>query len=292
MTPMPTRNLGFTLTELAVVLAIVALLLGGMLLPLTLQDDVRRSQDTQKLMGEVRDALLGFAAANGRLPCPASAASNGYESFCAESTGQPYTNCTVLVGGTFPAATPYRCAAPYNGFVPATTLGLGPVDPNRLLLDAWGHPLRYAVAIQSDELSPPYDFTTPDGLRNRGLSNLNPASPYHPDLMVCDGNAGISNAGTANGAVANLATCTAGLIAGNAAAVIYSLGRNDASSNGGTGSDERHNPNPRATITPDRVFVSHTPTPADAANGEFDDLMIWLSPNILYNRMIAAGRLP
>lgn len=37
-------------------------------------------------------------------------------------------------------------------------------------------------------------------------------------------------------------------------------------------------------------FVSHTPTPAGA--NEFDDLVIWLSPNILYNRMIAAGRLP
>ncbi len=40
----------------------------------------------------------------------------------------------------------------------------------------------------------------------------------------------------------------------------------------------------------DRVFVSHTPTPPGL--NEFDDLVIWISPNILYNRLIAAGRLP
>ena len=39
----------------------------------------------------------------------------------------------------------------------------------------------------------------------------------------------------------------------------------------------------------DRVVVSHTPT--TGAN-EFDDIVAWLSPNVLYNRMIAAGRLP
>lgn len=48
--------------------------------------------------------------------------------------------------------------------------------------------------------------------------------------------------------------------------------------------DEKENTNG------DAVFVAHTPTPSGA--NEFDDLLVWLSPNILYNRMIAAGRLP
>jgi prepilin-type N-terminal cleavage/methylation domain-containing protein len=51
-----------------------------------------------------------------------------------------------------------------------------------------------------------------------------------------------------------------------------------------TGADEVENNNA------DPTFVSHPPTPSGA--NEFDDLVIWLSPNILYNRMIAAGRLP
>lgn len=37
-------------------------------------------------------------------------------------------------------------------------------------------------------------------------------------------------------------------------------------------------------------FVSHTPTPPGP--NEFDDLVTWISPNILYSRLIAAGRLP
>ncbi len=41
-----------------------------------------------------------------------------------------------------------------------------------------------------------------------------------------------------------------------------------------------------------KTFVSHTPTSPDYVAGEFDDLVSWISPNILFNRMVAAGRLP
>ncbi len=39
------------------------------------------------------------------------------------------------------------------------------------------------------------------------------------------------------------------------------------------------------------TYVSHTPTPVGSAN-EFDDVVVWISPNILFNRMVAAGKLP
>ena len=68
----------------------------------------------------------------------------------------------------------------------------------------------------------------------------------------------------------------AALTTGN---LIFSTGRTGAS--GPLGADEQAN-----VATIDRVFVSTTPGP------NFDDLVTWLSPNILYNRMIAAGRLP
>jgi hypothetical protein len=67
-------------------------------------------------------------------------------------------------------------------------------------------------------------------------------------------------------------------------ALVYSLGKNGGY--GGTGLDEA------ANLDGNRVFVSHAPAPAAATNGEYDDLMIWLSPNILFNRMVAAGKLP
>lgn len=286
---------GFTLTELAVVLVIVALLIGGMLIPLAAQDDLRRTQESQKSLTDVLDALLGFAATNGRLPCPATIESAGFESFCVETTGQPYTPCTPLAGpNVFPAATPYRCSHPYNGFVPAATLGLAPVNSQKLLIDAWGNRIRYAVSVQSNTVNPTYDFTTPGGMSSRTLASLG-TTTYLPDLKVCDSDGGIANAGVASGPVAGLADCTAGLLTDKAVAVVYSLGAN--SGRGGAGIDERHNPNDVPStnpnhIPPDRVFVSHTPTPVGAPNGEFDDLVIWLSPNILFNRMIAAGQLP
>lgn len=61
---------GFTLVELAIVMVIVALLLGGIMSTLSTQRDIANTRETQKRLSEIHDALLGFAAANGRLPCP------------------------------------------------------------------------------------------------------------------------------------------------------------------------------------------------------------------------------
>ncbi|HAN55905.1 MAG TPA: hypothetical protein DCQ77_06830, partial [Betaproteobacteria bacterium] len=124
---------GFSLIEIAIVLFIVSLLLGGMLLPLAAQQDMRNQGDTQKQLTEAREALLGFAIANGRLPCPASAGSNGVES--------PATAATATTG--------VPCTNPYDGFLPAVTLGLAPIDAQGFAVDGWGgntiNRIRYAV---------------------------------------------------------------------------------------------------------------------------------------------------
>src|SRR3989441_3690608 len=65
------RSKGFSLVELAVALAIIALLIAGALIPLSTQMDVRNVADTRRSMESMRDAIIGFAQANGRLPCPA-----------------------------------------------------------------------------------------------------------------------------------------------------------------------------------------------------------------------------
>ena len=70
----------------------------------------------------------------------------------------------------------------------------------------------------------------------------------------------------------------------DAVAVIYSPGKNAGT--GGTGADENHNPNPQSTIAADRAFVN-----AQQAT-TFDDQLLWLSKSALFNRMVAAGRLP
>ncbi|RIK16052.1 MAG: type II secretion system protein, partial [Anaerolineae bacterium] len=82
LTAVPQRltfSRGFTLAEMAVVLVIVALLIAGMVLPLSAQQDIRARQETEKTLNDIRDALVGFAVANGRLPRPATSAVNGAE---------------------------------------------------------------------------------------------------------------------------------------------------------------------------------------------------------------------
>jgi prepilin-type N-terminal cleavage/methylation domain-containing protein len=273
---------GFTLTELAVVLMIVALLIGGMLVPLSAQNDIRNVNETQKTLNDIRDALIGYAAANGRLPCPASAASNGIE--------EPVSggNCDTSVSGASHAD-----GNSYAGFVPAVTLGIGPTDSNSYAIDAWGNRIRYAVFPKTINLVS-YPFTTANGMKNTTLSQISSYAAANPLLSVCACGAAVKSAGdpinAACSSTANICSGGPGKITDQAVAVIYSLGKNAGT--GGTDVGEKHNPNPNSPVAPDPAFVWHTPTSAGSADGEFDDLMIWISPNILYNRLIAAGQLP
>jgi prepilin-type N-terminal cleavage/methylation domain-containing protein len=111
----PTFSRGFTLTEMAVVLVIVSLLIGGMILPMSAQQDIRQVAETQKSLANIQEALYGFAVVNGRLPRPATSATDGVENpvLCASETA---------------------C----SGFIPWATLGVDKVD-------AWNKLLRYSV---------------------------------------------------------------------------------------------------------------------------------------------------
>ncbi len=62
---------GFSLLEMAIVLAIVGLLMAGLLPSLSAQIEQQRRNETRKQMDEIKDALIGYTIANGHLPCPA-----------------------------------------------------------------------------------------------------------------------------------------------------------------------------------------------------------------------------
>lgn len=283
-TPTLARQAGFTLTELAIVMFIVALLIGGMLLPMSAQRDVRALNETDKLLVEAREQVLGFAAVNQRLPCPASDASNGRELFCSNESGACTETTTYPVHG--------RCAHPYDGFLPAASLGFFPIDAQGYAVEGWGdnaaNRLRYAVAditytpaaatTRCQATGPSLDAMRPFTC-SEGLREIYQQPAVAPDLRICSAAANVTNEGTAN------ADCSAGnALATDVAVVIYSLGKN-AGSGGATG-DENHNPNPLSTIAADRVFVR------GAVSGGFDDQILWISRSMLQGRMIAAGRLP
>ena len=248
---MSNRMAGFTLLEMAIVLLIMALLLGGLLPSLSGRIEQQRISETRKQLDEIEQALLGHAVAYGRLPCPASSTSNGMESFA--PGGNPANG---------------NCSNFNDGYVPAATLGLSTSDGYSS--DPWGNRMRYAVAASNSNA-----FTRNGGMSATGLSAL------APNLLVCSSATGITASGCSTG--------TALTASPGVPALIYSTGKNGAY--GGNGTDEAANPNINSSNN-DRVFVSHAPATASSANGEFDDIVTWLSPNILYNRMIEAGKLP
>lgn len=107
---------GFTLIELAVVILVIALLLGSLLVPMNAQVLQRQVDETQRILDENREAILGFAMANGRLPRPAQSATDGSERV---------NDC----------ATHEEC----TGYLPWAVLGAARAD-------AWGKLIRYSVS--------------------------------------------------------------------------------------------------------------------------------------------------
>jgi len=242
-----TRSKGFTLIEMAIVLLIVGLLLGGLMPTISGQIERQRTNETTKQINEIKEALIGYAISQGRLPCPASSTSSGAE----DPAG----------GG--------NCANFLDGFVPAATLGISGTDSAGFAIDSWGNRIRYAVTSWNNA-SPAVNnvYTTTSGMKTATISNLS------PDLLVCSTATGTS--GT---------SCNGNSLTSNGVpAIIFSTGKNGAS--GGAGIDEA------ANLDANQTFVSHTPAPSSAANGEFDDIVTWISPNVLTNRMVAAGQLP
>lgn len=250
---------GFTLIELAVAIFVLMLLLGSLIVPLTTQVEQRKVSDTRKTLEDAREALLGFAAANGRLPCPASATSNGNESFAA--------------GGS---AANGNCSNFFDGFLPAAALGLAPTDALGYAVDGWGlvqNRVRYAVSNQTVN-GVANAMTRSGGMSAAGLANLAGAQ----FLYVCASGVGVNPGANCGSAVA---------LTSNAVAVIYSVGANAAT--GGTSAHEAENPNPNGGSA-DRIFVSRDWS--TVAGAEFDDLVTWIGTSPLFNRLIAAGQLP
>jgi prepilin-type N-terminal cleavage/methylation domain-containing protein len=263
---------GFTLTELAVVLTIVALLLSSMLYTLSAQTEQRDFEQTRQRLEQARDLILAYAMVTGRLPCPARSTSAGAEvretatGKCTDGTNEDY------YGGTVGGAT--------GGLLPAATIGFQPVDSSGFAVDAWQNRIRYTVAKSltncSGTSTSPH-FTNATNMRANGIS----CQPN--DLIICKSATGITS--SACGGAANQINSQSLVVA-----IVFSTGKNQTASTGGTGLDEAANLNGGGNADP--VFVYHAPTPSDAANGEFDDQFMWITVGELYGKLVSAGVLP
>jgi len=218
----PHRSEGFTLMELAIVLVIVALLIGGMMVPFSAQTDSRNINESQKALVEIKEALFGYAIINGKLPCPMP------------TTVTDPTDATY----GYAAAT---CAPGVEGYLPWKTLGVREVD-------AWGSPRT----------------ATSDPFNGYWRYRLDAAFSTNFALTTAPTSAMVVKDASGN----NLTVATESPVA-----VIFSAGPDLVASgrNGDATLDEYQGGERSST---------------------FDDMLTWISRPILFNRMVAAGKLP
>ena len=145
-----------------------------------------------------------------------------------------------------------------EGNLPWATLGVDNADP-------WGNRYRYRVDTDFTNRTTRFTLTT------------------SADLQVC----------TAQACAVELTSTTAG---NKAVAVILSHGRNGFGAMNAT--TNAANPAPAGTdelenTDNDTRFVRRPVAGAVGSTaGEFDDIVTWLSKYTVYNRMVAAGKLP
>jgi len=273
---------GFTLIEISIVLLIVTLLLGYTLAMFPIQQELKQYREAKQEMARIKEAVIGFAQVNGRLPCPALPNTGGSEVVTA-------TGCSE-----------------FGGFVPATTLGLsGSFNADRLLLDPWGNPYRYYVT-DSDFDGTNADFVTPGEMRKVGLidSDGDDYIDLDPNLIVCASESSNSDDCSGNDYRVGEPDGNSPHVAyAGAPVVLISTGRNGAqapaSAEEQENGDQRVNADLGIALGPsgndyllndidtDTVFAL-----PDGQREDFDDLVEWISSNRLFGKMIEAGQLP
>jgi len=270
------QSRGFSLIELAMAVLIIGLLLAGALIPLSSQIDTRNIAETQRSMEAIREAIIGFAQANGRLPCPADGS---------KPTGAANAGLELSSGS------PSTCGQVY-GAVPWSTLGVPETD-------GWGRRFSYYVSpIFADDKSAATTNTTGQPLPS--CTSPIPV-PQSSSFALCSlGNLTVN---TRSEQLPHIASAIGSWLP----AVIISHGKNGSGAytpaGGATlampanaGADETAN----AAHPTGTTFVSRVQTPSqfgacNDATGtfcEFDDLVVMISTNVLMARMVAAGKLP
>lgn len=277
------RQQGFTLLEIAIVMVVVALLMGMGLQTYSSSLDNAKRKTTSDRLDKIEDAITLFAIQNNYLPCPANGSLLGTNA--AYGISQTIgvlgaTNCAA-VSGAFPAGA---------RVVPWRTLGLDELYSR----DGWGNRISYYTSgyAQYDPATGPatvqgsIHYSAGPGSRD-GIERS--ATTFYPfgDLMVyslaalpglttsqltnssnntqagCD-NIGntcaayvlISHGAHAAGAYSGSSTPTLNATAASAG----ETANNDGTSGGG-----------------DAKFIQNEPTEAASGSGLFDDIVRWKS---------------
>lgn len=134
-TPNPqSPNRAFTLLEMTVVIAIVALVLGGGIASFLKYTEKKGYQATQEQLAYLQEQLALYVKTYGRLPCPADITDAQSDTNFGIEVGDP----GVCETANFQYATDNDVVA---GMLPVRALGLA----DDMAFDSWGSRLLYAV---------------------------------------------------------------------------------------------------------------------------------------------------
>ncbi len=246
------KTRGFTLIEIAIVLIVLTILLGYTVAMVPVQQELKQYRKADKEMDKILDALYAYAQVNGRLPCADDMAS-------ADGVADPETattSCTV-----------------WYGYIPSKTLGLeGNLNAQFSILDPWGQPYRYQVTQANGG-----GFV--NDIQAIGIPS------FAPDLEVCTIHPAVGAEEPSCGSAAKT-------VAKGIPAVVLSLGKDIGRNPSGIQKENLDNgddSNSNGSFE-DYVFVKSTRS--NASGDEFDDVVKWIVPNVLYSKMIDAGKLP
>lgn len=258
---------GFTLIELAMVLFIVGLLLGGLLVPYATSVERRDREESTKQLQDYQETLNGYAMVNGRLPCPDCKDNSGG---CAAVTANDGLEDQT---GT----SPNKVCASLVGNIPWVTL-------NGRQFDAWGRAVTYRVT-QNFALEA-LNTTATAPCVNSTLTAFDLCTPG--DIQVYSSDAAT---GAATGDVAQ-----------DVPAIVVAHGKNHYENAQSNDEVENFDRNPTIFSSATNILASYSGDVSKkfvyknytSSDGSitYDDLMIWISPFPLKNRMITAGKLP
>lgn len=166
---MEIRQRGFTLLEMSITLLIVGILLTGLIMTLSAQQDATREAETRRQLAQAREALYGFAMVNGRLPCPAD----------------PTLPSGAANAGRARAFTPAGCTGGQAGVLPWSELGLAETDP-------YGNRITYRVTAEFSRSTPALTLTSAgDNVVQSTLGTNPPLASALPAVLVSHGPNGV-----------------------------------------------------------------------------------------------------
>ena len=243
------RRRGFTLVELAMVLFIVSLLVGGLLVPLASQLESRQRNAALEQMEFIKEALIGFAIINGRLPCYTTQSNPA-----ASTYGEEDVTCN-------PAGLAFDSDGDGendDGILPWKTLGMASgLDPwgvqRTAASDPWIGYWRYRVDTTFESTAPLFTLSDQSG-----------------EMSICDSNDALLIS-----------------VSERPVAVIYSTGANQTAD--GQNASYETVLAPTSTCTPAPTGPTYQ---GGEVSGGFDDVTVWLTRPMLFNRLVTAGTLP